>query len=101
MGHWLTHDSEGGAESPGLVLERIRERLLHIFYSSARIAGQTAHWILVTHSGTMRVLLREAFGEDPGEPDFCEIISLEDIGQAGLAKLTHRGRTAFLRLVAP
>ncbi|MEW6368599.1 MAG: PEP/pyruvate-binding domain-containing protein [Acidobacteriota bacterium] len=98
MGYWLTRDSAGAAEPPSLVLDRVRERLKGILASPARIAGRTSHWVLVTHSGTMRVVVREAFGEDPGEPEFGEILYLEDSAQSSLAKLTCRDRKAFFRV---
>ena len=54
------------------------------------------HWIGVTHSGAMRGVLRAAFGDDPGEPDFCEVIVVEPSGHADRAALSYRGRSALL-----
>ena len=55
------------------------------------------HWIGVTHSGAMRDVLRAAFGEDPGEPDFCEMIVVEPSG-VDRATVSYRGRSAPLLL---
>ena len=52
-----------------------------------------AHWILVTHSGAMRVFLRHAFGSDPGEPDFCGVIALEPSAQPNCAALSYQNKT--------
>lgn len=92
MGHWLSHDSGGGAETPETVLERLRARLADILNGAAAAPGRT-HWIMLTHSGTMRVLLRDVLGTDPGEPDFCEIVALEPSAVPGQATLAYRGQT--------
>ena len=96
MGYWLTHDSAGAAETSGVVWARIQERLRNVFDEDA--SHVRAHWIGVTHSGSMRVVLREAFGVDPGEPDFCEVIVIEPTGDADYVRLTHRDRSAPLLL---
>ena len=54
------------------------------------------HWIGVTHSGAMRDVLRAAFGDDPGEPDYCEVIVAEPSGHADRATVSYRGRSALL-----
>ena len=109
MGYWLTHDSHGGAESPDVVLNRLRGRLGEIFSDDGALTpapsplaklrdgrGESAHWIMVTHSGTLRALLRDAFGADPGEPNFCEAITLKPSGWADWVTLSYRGpRTAY------
>jgi len=65
-------------------------------------AGETpsprerVHWIGITHSGAMRALLRAAFGDDPGEPNFCESILIEPSDQTGWVTLSYRGRSASL-----
>jgi hypothetical protein len=43
----------------------------------------------------MRDVLREAFGEDPGEPDFCEVIVVEP-SERNQARLSYRSRSAPL-----
>lgn len=88
MGYWLTHDSDGGAETPPMVLQRLQQRLREIFSSD----GADAVFILVTHSGAMRVLLQDVFGADPGEPDFCGIISVMPTNQAGQVQFAYRER---------
>lgn len=95
MGYWLTHDSAGGAEPPAAVLARVRHRLSDIFNADSHFPNRT-HWIMVTHSGTMRVMLWEALGSDPGEPDFCEVATLEPSGVAGQVVLSYRGRVVPL-----
>ena len=115
MGYWLTHDSAGAAETPAVVLNRLLTRLKNLFAAPARTKrGPTPlanlHWIGVTHSGAMRVLLRQAFGEDPGEPNFCEVIGIEPAaasnprlgprlglsGVSGAVTLSYRGQSALL-----
>lgn len=95
MGYWLTHDSAGGAEPPAAVLARVRHRLSDIFTADGHCSGRT-HWIMITHSGTMRAVLWEALGSDPGEPDFCEIATLEPADEPGHARLAYRGRRVRL-----
>jgi broad specificity phosphatase PhoE len=97
MGYWLTHDSAGAAETPEVVLARVRERLRSLFANHTNKAESRLHWIGVTHSGAMRDVLRAAFGEDPGEPDFCEAIVAEPAGR-DQATLSYRGRSAPLVL---
>lgn len=91
MGYWLTHDSDGGAETPAIVLQRLQERLREIFSDDATRERET--FILVSHSGAMRVLLTNALGADPGEPDFCEIIALQPSSESNGIELTYRGKT--------
>lgn len=88
MGYWLTHDSDGGAETPTAVLRRLQERLREIFSSDA----SNEIFILTTHSGAMRVLLANALSADPGEPDFCEIITLQPSSESNGIELTYRGK---------
>ncbi len=99
MGYWLTRESHGGAETPQTVLARLLGRLNGIFAEAESGDGplpfwesECTHWVLVTHSGAMRALLRHALGADPGEPNFCEIIVVEPGEQPGEARLTYRGR---------
>ena len=56
------------------------------------------HWIGITHSGAMRALLRAAFGDDPGEPNFCESILIAPSDQTGWVTLSYRGRSASLNM---
>ncbi len=91
MGYWLTHESEGGAETPANVLRRLQERLREICSTGAR--SERHIFVLTTHSGAMRVLLSSVFGADPGEPNFCEIIALEPAPQTNVLQTTYRGQT--------
>ena len=100
MGYWLTHDSAGAAESPQVVLARVQNKLRSLFAGhSGKMSGHLC-WIGVTHSGAMRNLLCAAYGEDPGEPDFCGIITVEATGSIDRATLEYHGRTALLSLIA-
>ena len=107
MGYWLTHDSAGGAETVEVVLARLRERLRSLFAPNAHAVEETpsrrgrTHWVGITHSGAMRALLRAAFGDDPGEPGFCEGILVEPSEQSGQATLSYRGRSVLLNLAYP
>ncbi|MCC6188266.1 MAG: histidine phosphatase family protein [Anaerolineales bacterium] len=74
MGYWLAHEDGCGAEAPAAVWGRLRARLAEIMALANQ--GGPGHWVLVTHSGVMRVLLRHVLGLDPGEPGFGEIIRL-------------------------
>ncbi len=59
------------------------------------------HWIGITHSGAMRALLRAVFGDDPGEPNFCESIFIAPSDQTGWVTLSYRGRSASLNIASP
>lgn len=102
MGYWLTHDSAGGAETVEVVLARLQGRLRSLF--DPERLGETpsprgrVHWIGITHSGAMRALLRAAFGDDSGEPDFCESILIEPSDRTGWVTLSYRGRSASLNI---
>ncbi len=74
IGYWLTHPSEC-VESPETVAAR-----LALFFGSLLSASEPKVTLLVTHSGPMRAYLREAFGTDPGEPEFCEWFRLDAVG---------------------
>jgi broad specificity phosphatase PhoE len=74
MGYWLTHTSEV-IESPEATLERICD------YIAERIAtgkgsDELRRDICVTHSGNLRVLLKLAFGVDPGDPPHCDMVTV-------------------------
>ena len=97
MGYWLTHQSDGGAESAETVLNRLVMRVREIFTANANITLCT-HWILVTHSGAMRVFLRHAFGGDPGEPVFCGLITLELSEQPNCAALSYQNKTVEVKI---
>ena len=64
--HWLTHPTES-AEQPAAVAARLRA-----FFQALLENNASGVFMLVTHSGPMRAFLREALGEDPGEPEYCE-----------------------------
>jgi broad specificity phosphatase PhoE len=96
MGYWLTHDSAGAAETPAIVLARLRSRLRALFAEHDN-GSERLHWIGVSHSGAMRNLLGAAFGNDPGEPEFCEVIVVEPAGR-DQAVLSYRGQSASLKL---
>ena len=100
MGYWLTHDSAGAAEPPEVVLARVQDKLRGLFAEHSGKTSGHLRWIGVTHSGAMRNVLRAAFGEDPGEPDFCGIITVEATDSLDCATLAYRGRTALLSLIA-
>lgn len=94
MGYWLARDSHGCAETPADVTRRVMERIRQIIDVDVESDRGRTHWIMVTHSGTIRALLRDVFGEDPGEPDYCEIIRIDVPGPTGDC-IVHRGaRTA-------
>lgn len=95
MGYWLTHDSQGGAETPEDVLARLLARVKAILAGAA--GPERAHWIMVTHSGALRVLLRHALGADPGEPNFCEIVAVNPPLER--ATLVYREQIAALKFV--
>jgi len=97
IGYWLSHDSGGGAETPTTVLARVRARLGEISALDGSHPTQT-HWLMITHSGTMRTVLCEALGTDPGEPDFCETVILRPAAQAGRVTLSYRGQAASLSI---
>jgi broad specificity phosphatase PhoE len=97
MGYWLTHDSGGGAETPASVLCHLQARLAMIM-GAIDAAPMRTHSILVTHSGAMRAVLRHAFGSDPGEPEFCGIITIEQSARILQPTLTYQGRSAPLKL---
>jgi len=93
MGYWMdnAHFSEDCAELPDTVLNRLLARMREIFAASENTPR--SHWIMVTHSGALRVFLRHAFGADPGEPDFCGIITLELSAQPNHVALTYQNAT--------
>ena len=99
MGYWLSHAqySDGGAELPETVLNRLLTRIREIFAANANIPTHS-HWIMVTHSGALRVFLRHAFGRDPGEPDFCGIVTLEPSARPNQVALSYQNtlRTVIL-----
>jgi len=97
MGYWLTHPSDGGAETPECVLGRLLTRLREIL-TDGKLYEVRTHWIMVTHSGAMRALLRHAFGADPGEPNFCEIVVIEPSESLSGVTLVYRNRTIPLNL---
>ncbi len=73
MDYWLTHAGEA-VEAPEAVAGRtyayITERLA---YGTEREGLHRD--ICVSHSANLRAFLRQVFGSDPGEPDFCEMVT--------------------------
>lgn len=100
MGYWLTRDSHGCAETPASVARRVTERIRQIMDVGVESDRGRTHWIMVTHSGTIRALLRDVFGEDPGEPGYCEIVRISVSSPAGDCIVHHGARTARLGLRA-
>ena len=100
MGYWLTRDSAGAAETPEIVWARVCERVRSLLAEHAKSAERRTHWIGVTHSGALRVVLRHAFGADPGEPDFCSVVVIDPDGAAPDNRLTlsYQGRKAPLEI---
>lgn len=89
MGYWLTHPSPH-AEDPEAVAARIR-RVIH---EQLRIPptppAHRRRVICASHSGPMRAFLRQVFGVDPGEPDFCEYLTaMRDVD--GTVRVEFRG----------
>jgi hypothetical protein len=82
IGYWMTHPSES-AESPAAVAARLGQ-----CFQSLLASDRAEIFILVTHSGPMRAFLRQAFGQDPGEPDYCEWIHVNK------ERVDYRGETA-------
>jgi broad specificity phosphatase PhoE len=74
MGYWLTHPSEA-IESPEATLERIRHFIAERLAMGAG-SNELRRDICVTHSGNLRVLLRQAFGADPGDPPHCDMVTV-------------------------
>lgn len=87
IGYWMTHPSES-AESPTSVAAR-----LGLCFESL-LAGSAGIFVLITHSGPMRAFLRQSFGQDPGEPEYCEWF------QVNKHNVHYRGDTAP-RVVRP
>ena len=70
MGFWLTHPSEA-IEAPEAVAERI-----WAFVGERLRGGNGRREICVSHSATLRAFSRLVFGTDPGEPHFCDGLTL-------------------------
>jgi hypothetical protein len=81
IGYWMSHPSES-AESPAAVASR-----LGLCFESL-LGRSPGIFVLVTHSGPMRAFLRRAFGQDPGEPEYCEWFRVNQDG------VHYRGDTA-------
>ena len=84
MDYWLTHAGEA-VEAPAAVASRtyayIAERLT---YGTEREGLYRD--ICVSHSANLRAFLRRVFGSDPGEPDFCEMVTISN------RRVYYRGR---------
>ena len=78
IGYWLSgFITAEEAETPELVLERVKEFIKRREKISQRLPeGPAIHYVCITHSPFMRTLLRDAFGEDFGEPKMGESIEL-------------------------
>lgn len=98
MGYWLTRDSAGAAETPEIVWARVCERVRRLLAEHAPVMGGRTHWIGVTHSGALRVVLRHALGADPGEPEFCGVVVIEPDGPGNRLTLSYQGRSAPLEI---
>jgi broad specificity phosphatase PhoE len=71
IGFWLHDDDPPGERSPDVA------RRLFMFARSLTDGAATAarRYVLVTHSGPIRALLREfVLSEDPGEPEYAEAV---------------------------
>jgi broad specificity phosphatase PhoE len=71
IGFWLHDDDPPGERSPDVA------RRLFTFARSLTDGAATAarRYVLVTHSGPIRALLREfVLSEDPGEPEYAEAV---------------------------
>ncbi len=71
IGVWLDDDDPPGERSPD-----VARRLFTFARSLTNGAGTAARrYVLVTHSGPLRALLREfVLSEDPGEPEYAEAV---------------------------
>ncbi|MBI3243035.1 MAG: histidine phosphatase family protein [Chloroflexi bacterium] len=98
MGYWLTRDSAGAAETLEIVWARVCERVRGLLDEHGQGLERRTHWIGVTHSGALRVVLRHAFGADPGEPDFCSFVVIEPDGPRNRLTLSYQGRRTPLEL---
>ena len=67
-GFWLDCPSSA-AEAPESVAQRTKQ------YIDERLRGR-GHHICVTHSANLRAFLRLIFGSDPGEPDYCAVVTV-------------------------
>ncbi len=96
MGYWLTHPSPH-AESPDEVAERVAAAIRELLSEPPRPPATRRRVICASHSGPMRAFLRQVFGADPGEPDFCEsftVVQMED----GRARVVFRGQSSYALL---
>ncbi len=76
MAYWLTHPSQA-AETPEAVAERIRAFLAERLAEGVS-ANSLQRDICVAHSANLRSFLRLVFGRDPGEPEFCGMLTVSD-----------------------
>jgi broad specificity phosphatase PhoE len=91
---WLNRPSDSWQSSHSVAMR------LAAFFRTLLGTLPPAVYVLVTHSGPMRALLREGLGFDPGEPDFCESFRVDDGGvhyrdySGPLPNLLGEGRNA-------
>lgn len=91
IGYWLTHPSPH-AEDPNAVAERVTAALRELLRQPPRPPATRRRVICASHSAPMRAFLRQAFGADPGEPDFCESFTVEQRDDRR-ARVVFRGRS--------
>lgn len=93
IGHWLRQPSQH-LESAPHVVRRVWATLARV------VADEPAgdHVVLCTHSGPIRALVAQAFGEDPGEPGHLEelVVRFECGGER--AELCFRTRRAEMEV---
>lgn len=78
IGYWLTHPCPH-AEDPEQVARRIRKLLGQLLAEPPLPPARRRRVICASHSATMRAFLRQVLGADPGEPDFCEGFTVEQV----------------------
>jgi len=86
MAYWLTHPTQA-AEAPEAVAERTRAFLAERLAEGVG-ANSPQRDICVAHSANLRSFLRLVFGCDPGEPEFCGMLTVS----AG--QVYYRGQAA-------
>ena len=88
---WLTHPSPH-AEDPNEVARRVAAALRELLREPPQPPASRRRIICASHSAPMRAFLRQVFGADPGEPDFCESFTVERM-EDGRARVVFRGQS--------